>query len=46
MKKMEALNIEIREMEQQIKMVDERNQTLRMAREDVMKELEDLRARV
>lgn len=46
MKKMEAINIEITEIEQQIKLVEERNQSLRMVREDMMKELEDLRAQV
>ncbi|KAM6895690.1 coiled-coil domain-containing protein 146 [Xenentodon cancila] len=46
MKKMEALNTEISEMEQQIKVADVHNQSLRMAKEDMMKELEDLRVQV
>ncbi|XP_061570455.1 coiled-coil domain-containing protein 146 [Cololabis saira] len=43
MKKMETLNTEITEMEQQIKMVDKRNQSLRTVTEDMKKELEDVR---
>ncbi|XP_069565330.1 coiled-coil domain-containing protein 146 [Brachyistius frenatus] len=44
--KIEALNVEISEMEEQVKEVDERNRSLRMKREEVMQELEGRKARV
>lgn len=46
MKKMKTLNMEISEIEQQVKAVDERNHSLRMKKEDVMQELEGLRVQV
>lgn len=46
MKEIEALNIEISEMEQQVKEVNVRNQSLRMKKEEVMQELEGMRAQV
>ncbi|XP_023141559.2 coiled-coil domain-containing protein 146 [Amphiprion ocellaris] len=45
-KKMEALNMEISEVEQQVKKVDERNHSIRRKREEVMQEQEGLRAQV
>ncbi|XP_035763607.1 coiled-coil domain-containing protein 146 [Neolamprologus brichardi] len=46
MKKMKTLNMEISEIEQQVKAVDERNHSLRMKKEEVMRELEGLRVQV
>lgn len=46
MKKIEALNTEISEMEQQVKEVEERNQSLRMKKKEVMQELDALQAQV
>ncbi|XP_068442723.1 coiled-coil domain-containing protein 146 isoform X2 [Clinocottus analis] len=46
MKKMEALNTEESQMEQQVKEVDERNRSLRLKRKELNGELEDLRAQV
>lgn len=46
MKKMKILNVEISEIEQQVKAVDERNHSLRMKEEEVMQELEGLRVQV
>lgn len=46
MKKMKTLNMEISEIEQQVKAVDERNHSLGMKKEDVMQELEGLRVQV
>lgn len=46
MKKMKTLNMEISEIEQQVKAGDERNHSLRMKKEDVMQELEGLRVQV
>lgn len=46
MKKMKTLNMQISEIEQQVKAVDERNHSLRMKKEDVMQELEGLRVQV
>ncbi|XP_013869918.1 coiled-coil domain-containing protein 146 isoform X3 [Austrofundulus limnaeus] len=45
-KKMEALNMEISETEQQMKVVDERNDAMRMMREEVARELEEVRAQI
>ncbi|XP_047431349.1 coiled-coil domain-containing protein 146 isoform X2 [Mugil cephalus] len=45
-KKIDALNIEISEMEQQAKEVNVHNQSLRVKKEEVMQELEGMRARV
>lgn len=46
MKKVEALNTEFSEMEKQMKVVDERNNSVRMMREEVTWELEELRAQI
>lgn len=46
MKKIEGLNTEISEMEQQVKEVEERNHSLRLKKKEVIKELEGLRAQV
>ncbi|XP_039999073.1 coiled-coil domain-containing protein 146 isoform X2 [Xiphias gladius] len=46
MKKIEALNTEISEMEQQVKEVEECNQSLRMKKKEVMQELDALQAQV
>lgn len=46
MKKMKILNMEISEIEQQVKAVDEQNHSLRMKKEEVMQELEGLRVQV
>lgn len=46
MKKMKTLNMEISEIEQQVKAGEERNYSLRMKKEDVMQELEGLRVQV
>ncbi|XP_072233448.1 coiled-coil domain-containing protein 146 [Leuresthes tenuis] len=46
MKTMEALNVEMSEMEQQVRVVDECNQSLRRMREEVVQELEGLRAQI
>lgn len=46
MKKIKTLNMEISEIEQQVKAVDERNHSLRMKKEEVMRELEGLRVQV
>lgn len=46
MKKMEALNIEILETQQQMKVVDKRNESLRMMREEVIQKLEDIREQI
>lgn len=46
MKEMNILNMEISEAEQRVKAADERNVSLRMKKEEVMQELEGLRARV
>lgn len=46
MKKMKTLNMEISEIEQQVKAVDERNHSLGMKKEDMMQELEGLRVQV
>lgn len=43
---MKTLNMEISEIEQQVKAVDERNHFLRMKKEEVMRELEGLRVQV
>ncbi|XP_049423270.1 coiled-coil domain-containing protein 146 isoform X2 [Epinephelus fuscoguttatus] len=43
-KKIEALNTEISEMEQQMKEVDERNHSLRLKKKELNEELEGLRA--
>lgn len=43
---MKTLNMEISEIEQQVKAVDERNHSLRMKKEEVMRELEGLRVQV
>ncbi|XP_024861443.1 coiled-coil domain-containing protein 146 [Kryptolebias marmoratus] len=45
-KKKEALNTEISETEEQVKVVDERNESLRMMKEEVIQQLEDLRAQI
>nr|XP_015813462.2 LOW QUALITY PROTEIN: coiled-coil domain-containing protein 146 [Nothobranchius furzeri] len=44
MKKMESLNLEGSETEHEVKVVDERNQSLRMMREEAIQELEGLKA--
>ncbi|KAM8910755.1 coiled-coil domain-containing protein 146 isoform 2-T2 [Spinachia spinachia] len=46
LKKMEALNVEVAEMEQQVKDVDERKRSLMLKRKALSGELEGLRARV
>lgn len=46
MKKIEALNTEVSEMEQQVKEVEERNHSLRMKKKEAMQELEALQAQV
>ncbi|KAM7367067.1 hypothetical protein PAMP_014992 [Pampus punctatissimus] len=46
MKKIETLNAEISEMEQQVKETEERNHSLRSKKKEVMKELEAVRAQV
>ncbi|XP_044198760.1 coiled-coil domain-containing protein 146 isoform X2 [Thunnus albacares] len=46
MKKMEMINTEISEIEQQVKEVEERNHSLGSKKKEVMKELEGVRARV
>ncbi|XP_059182106.1 coiled-coil domain-containing protein 146 [Centropristis striata] len=46
MKKIQALNTEISEMEQQVKEVDERNYSLRLKKKELDGELEGLRAQV
>lgn len=46
MKKIESLNTDISEMEQQVKEVDERNHSLRSKKKDLNEEMEGLRAQV
>ncbi|XP_029017231.1 coiled-coil domain-containing protein 146 [Betta splendens] len=46
MKKIEALCMEISEVKQQVKEVEERNHSLRMKREEAIKDVEGLRAQV
>lgn len=46
MKKTEALNGEISDMEQQVREVEQRNHSLRLNKKAMNEELEDLRAQV
>ncbi|XP_041833687.1 coiled-coil domain-containing protein 146 isoform X2 [Melanotaenia boesemani] len=46
MRKMEAVNMEISEIQKEVKVVDERNQSVRMMREEMVQELEGVKTQV